>query len=113
MKTNFQISSLKTGSFWKEIQISGEVRALHWNQSSKLAVCSELLFYKKYLKKLIVTEAFVLSSDLALSFKDCMDAIVQPVCYMMDTFVEEEKIPNFSKETHVIPVFKKSDSEKN
>ena len=43
--------------------------------------------------------------------KECMNMMANPICYMINTFVSENKFPSHLKQAFVVPIFKQGDTE--
>ena len=47
----------------------------------------------------------------AWALKDCIIIFAEPLCFLINAFIEESRFPNHLKSAFVIPIFKKSDCE--
>ena len=45
------------------------------------------------------------------ALKDVLNVIVEPLCYLVNTFIQEGKFPNHLKQAFVVAIFKKGDPE--
>ena len=51
-------------------------------------------------------------SDIpAWALKDCLNLLAEPLCFMINAFIEDGKFPEHLKQAYVIPIFKKGDNE--
>ena len=66
---------------------------------------------KKHIKSLNVNKPLGPSNIPAWVLKDCMNMIAHPLCYMINTFISENKFPTHLKQAFVVPIFKKGDTE--
>ena len=66
---------------------------------------------KKHIHNLNSNKLFVPSKIPAWAIKDVLNVIAEPLCYLVNTFVQERKFPNHLKQAFVIPIFKKGDPE--
>ena len=47
----------------------------------------------------------------ARALKDCLNLLAEPLCFMINAFIEEGKFPEHLKQAHAIPIYKKDDNE--
>ena len=66
---------------------------------------------KKHLKRLNKNKPLGPSNIPAWALKDCLNLLAEPLCFMINAFIEEGKFPEHLKQAHVIPIYKKSDNE--
>ena len=66
---------------------------------------------KKHLKRLNKNKPLGPSDIPAWALKDCLNLLAEPLCFMINAFIEEGKFPEHLKQAHVIPIYKKGDNE--
>ena len=66
---------------------------------------------KKHLKRLNKNKPLGPSNIPAWALKDCLNLLAEPLCFMINAFIEEGKFPEHLKQAHVIPIYKKGDNE--
>ena len=66
---------------------------------------------KRHLKTLNKNKPKGPSNIPAWALKDCLNIIAEPLCFLINAFIEESKFPNHLKSAFVIPIFKKGDCE--
>ena len=50
-------------------------------------------------------------SDIpAWALQDCLNLLAEPLCFVINAFIEEGKFPEHLKQAHVIPIVKKGDN---
>ena len=47
----------------------------------------------------------------AWALKDCLNILAEPLCDLVNTFIQEGRFPNHLKQAYVIPIYKKGDCE--
>ena len=52
-----------------------------------------------------------LSKIPAWALKDCLNIIAEPLCFLINSFIEESRFPKHLKSAFVIPILKKGDCE--
>ena len=45
------------------------------------------------------------------ALKDCLNILAEPLCDIVNTFIEEGRFPNHLKQAYVVPIYKKGDCE--
>ena len=82
------------------------------NNNKKFSIQPISLFEcKKHLKRLNKNKPLGPSNIPAWALKDCLNLLAEPLCFMMNAFIEEGKFPEHLKQAHVIPIYKKGDNE--
>ena len=66
---------------------------------------------KKHLKLLNKNKQLGPSIIPAWALKDCLNLLAEPLCFMINAFIEEGKFPEQLKQAHGIPIYKKGDNE--
>ena len=66
---------------------------------------------QKQLKRLNKNKPLGPSNIPAWAFRDCLNLLSEPLCFMINAFIEEGKFPDYLKQAHVIPIYKKGDNE--
>ena len=66
---------------------------------------------KIHLKRLNKNKSLGPSDIPAWALKDCLSLLPEPLCSMINAFIEEGKFPEHPKRAHVIPIFRKGDNE--
>ena len=66
---------------------------------------------KKHLKRLNKNKPLGPSDIPAWALKNCLNLLAEPLCFMINAFIEEGNFPEHLKQAHVIPIFKKGDNE--
>ena len=64
---------------------------------------------RKYLKELSVNKPLGPSNIPAWALKDCANVIVEPLCFLINAFLQEGKFPNHLKQAFITPIYKKGD----
>ena len=62
---------------------------------------------KRHLKSLNKNKPIGPSNIPAWALKDCLNIIAEPLCFLINAFIEESRFPNHLKSAFVIPIFKK------
>ena len=82
------------------------------NNNKKFSLQPISLFdCKKHLKRLNKNKPLGPSNIPAWALKDCLNLLAEPLCFMINAFIEEGKFPEHLKQAHVIPIYKKGDNE--
>ena len=66
---------------------------------------------KKHINNLNSNKPICPSKIPAWALKDVLNVIAEPLCYLVNTFIQEGKFPNQLKQAFVVPIFKKGDPE--
>ena len=66
---------------------------------------------KKFIKQLNINKPLGPSNTPAWALKDSMNVIAEPLCFMINAFLEEGRFPNHLKQAYVTPIFKNGDTE--
>ena len=88
---------------------SKKYKALLGNSGFSPLVCSNAK--KKHLKRLNKNKPLGPSDIPACALKDCSNLISEPLCFVINAFIEECKSPEHLKQAHVVSIYKKGDNE--
>ena len=66
---------------------------------------------KKFVKELNINKPLGPSNIPAWALKDSISVIAEPLCFLINAFLNEGKFPSDLKQAHVRPIFKKGDTE--
>ena len=66
---------------------------------------------KKFVKELNINKPLGPSNIPAWALKDSISVIAEPLCFLINAFLNEGKFPSDLKQAHVCPIFKKGDTE--
>ena len=66
---------------------------------------------KKHVKNLNARKPLGPSEVPAWALKDCLNILAEPLCDLVNTFIQEGRFPNHLKQAYKIPVYKKGDCE--
>ena len=66
---------------------------------------------KKLIKNININKPLGPSSIPAWALKDCLNVIAEPLCFMINSFLDLGEFPNHLKQAFVVPIYKKGDIE--
>ena len=66
---------------------------------------------KKFVKELNINKPLGPSNIPAWALKDSISVIAEPLCFLINAFLNEGKFPSDLKQAHICPIFKKGDTE--
>ena len=66
---------------------------------------------KKFVKEPNINKSLGTSNIPAWALKDSISVITEPLCFLINAFLNEGKFPSDLKQAHVCPIFKKGDTE--
>ena len=66
---------------------------------------------RKHLNRLNKNNSLGPSDIASWALKDCLTLLAEPLCFIINAFIEEGKFPEHLKQAHVIPIYKKGDND--
>ena len=107
---NYRFSKLgdigsKQKTFDEEIETRVKANVTFKFQPIALFTC------KKFVKELNIKKPLGPSNIPAWALKDSISVIAEPLCFLINTFLNDGKFPSDLKQAHVCPIFKKGDTE--